>query len=283
MGVDWQAVVTTLGSTAVVVAILGYLAKSVISYLLNRDLARAEGRAKKAEQERESEFKKSIVRYTKEIENIFARNERIRQELIRWSNPISGSVDALRYRLENILDDGGYLALSSDWNNGEDSNWSITHEYLMSSTEYLFCQYYCYVELLREKLSFELFYNHREKDRFFEKTRAVGRALSDFPHEELELREFPKSGDMQVFNLQQRLLGEIVMVRDGDMDRCMRYSEFLIGRQELNSRGAFDPLVAFLKDLNPTNKHRWCRLVLMKSALDELGKECKTLIEDNSV
>lgn len=283
MIIDWQEVIATLGSTTVVVVAVGYLAKSIISHLLNRDLARAERCAKEAEQEREIEFKKIIVKYTKDVETIYAKDERIRQELIRWAPPISRSVNALSYRLDNILYNDGYLALSSNCINIINPNWSIKHEYFMSSTEYIFCRYYCYVELLKEELNFELFYSHTKKYYFLEKVRAVDKALSSFPHKEMESDKFPRLGDMQIFNLQQKLLGEIVMVRDRNLDRCMKYSEFLLRRQELNCSGAFDPLVAFLKELNPTNKHRWCRLVLMKRALDELSEECRTLIDDKRI
>ena len=35
---DWNAVVTTLGSTAIIIAALSFLAKSIVSHLLKRDL-----------------------------------------------------------------------------------------------------------------------------------------------------------------------------------------------------------------------------------------------------
>ena len=146
----------------------------------------------------------------------------------------------------------------------------------MSSTVYLFCQYFCYLELLRENLRFEIFQDHAEKDLFFDKSRKVGKALSSFPYRALE--SLPQEGDMQVFNLQQRMLGEMVTVRDKDVDRCMKYSEFLVTWKEAESNSVFNPLVEFLRDLNETNVRRWRRLELMKVALDDLYKECEGLI-----
>ena len=250
MEIDWQGVVKTLGSATVLVAAIGYVIKSFITHLTKGHLLRTK--------------------------SDHARKERIREELLRWSNPILGSVKELRDRLKNILEDEGYLALSSNYRNNIDPNWSITHVYFLSSTVYLFCQYFCYLELLREQLRFEIFQDHEEKDNFFRKSGEVGRALSSFPHKALD--SLPQEGDMQVFRLQQRMLGEIVTVRDGDVDRCMRYSEFVPKWNEPNSNGAFEPLVMFLKDLSETDMRRWGRLELMKTALDDLYEACKLLI-----
>src|SRR4051794_8965083 len=49
------------------------------------------------------------------IETEQEKQERIRQEIIRWANPILGAVTDLEARLRNILDDDGYLALSQSY------------------------------------------------------------------------------------------------------------------------------------------------------------------------
>ena len=265
MQIDWHEILTTLGSSVILIAAMAYVGKSVIEHLFKRNILRTELHHRRAEQEHKVQINRDD-----------ASTERIREELLRWSNPILGSVKALRERLENVLKHEGYLGLSLDCKDRVNPNWSITYDYFMSSTVYLFCQYFCYLELLRENLRFEIFQDHEEKDLFFDKSRKVGKALSSFPNKALD--SLPQEGDMQVFNLQQRMLGEIVTVRDGDVARCMKYSEFLAMWKEADSNGALNPLVEFLRDLNETNVRRWRRLELMKAALDELYKECESLI-----
>ena len=42
------------------------------------------------------------------------KEERVRLEIDRWSNPILGAVRGLHRRLANILDDDAFVALHSD-------------------------------------------------------------------------------------------------------------------------------------------------------------------------
>jgi hypothetical protein len=75
------------------------------------------------------------------------------------------------------------------------------------STVFLFSQYFCWIRLLEEKLSFELFERQTDKDTFFNKVEEVARTLASFPLR--ELNGIPGRGDLQVFRLQQRAIGEI--------------------------------------------------------------------------
>jgi hypothetical protein len=164
MRVDWGDVLKTIGSTTVVVAILGYVAQTSIKYFLDRDA---------------ETFKSEVARKT-------ARLDRVRQEVLRWSNPVLGSVQELQGRLKNVLDDDGYLALAPDSKLNPD--WSIDHQYFLSSTVFLFAQYFCWVHLLEERLNFELFEQQAEKDDFFREVKDVERTLASFPLDELRGR-----------------------------------------------------------------------------------------------
>ena len=62
------------------------------------------------------------------IESENEKKERIRREVARWANPILGAVQDLEYRLNNILYDGGNFALSSDYCEEFNSDWSILYE-----------------------------------------------------------------------------------------------------------------------------------------------------------
>jgi hypothetical protein len=302
MVVDWNRLIETLGSTAIIVAALGFVAKSLVQHLFSRDLdthkadltrrADHELAEARAQVDREIagakartdaaliDLKGQLDQKLEALRSVLAadtaRTDRIRQEVVRWANPILGSVEELQRRLRNILHDGGFVALAPTPSGRAHPEWSIRYEYFLPSTIYLFCQYFCWVRLLQESLSFELFRKHQEKDALVAKIYAVGGTLSDYPRE--ELRGLPGSGDAQVFNLQQRALGELVMTPAGDVVRCMRYSEFLAKWPDPAFKAALDPLITFVDKLRPEHTFRWKRLELMADALEQLAEACRGLL-----
>src|SRR5208337_1943344 len=230
-GVDWSDILKTIGSSAVVVGILGFIARGSFGHVLKRDLEA----------------------YRTQLATDTAYRDRVREEVLRWSNPIlGGSLKELQGRLVNILDNVGYAAISPKFTDRLNPEWSIDHEYFFSSTVFLFAQYFCWVSLLEERLSFELFKGHAERDEFFEKVKAVSRTLAGFPLSELE--GISGSGDLQVFSLQQRAIGEALYVSDGTNLRAMRYSEFLEKWRDQEFQRRFKQLTRFLEELEPSNK-----------------------------
>ena len=290
---NWQEILGELGSTAIIVAAICFFAKSMVTHMLQRDLASHDSKlrdrtaqvladtkqsAQAAEQERKVAFDKELLDYKQRLERRGAKEDRIRDEVIRWANPILGSVKALQARLRNILRDRGYLALSRRSQTGMNPEWSITVEYFLPSTIYLFCQYFCYVRLLEERLSFELFEKQDDKDHFFERVHEVGQTLSSYPHR--GLAELSGTGDRQVFTLQQRALGEAMAVGIGDECRCIRYAEFLSKWNCSKFRETYEPLVRFIESLEPRHEHRWRRLEMMSEALEKLHDSCLRLLAD---
>jgi hypothetical protein len=116
------------------------------------------------------------------------RQERLRLEVLRWANPILGSVRSLRSRLENILDQDLYVALDrkAEWSLSED--WAIDRVYAVESTLFVFAEYFAWVQLLHEKMSFELFESEETKDEFFDAVWKVSGALSKWPDARVEER-----------------------------------------------------------------------------------------------
>ncbi len=83
--------------------------------------------------------------------------------------------------------------------------------YFMASTLYQFGRYFCWIGMLEEELSFEVFRSHKEMDEFLAKVIAVSKALGDYTPQP------PLSGnanDTQVFRLQQRAIGETLASRE---------------------------------------------------------------------
>jgi hypothetical protein len=304
--VNWGNVFNTLGSTAVVVAILGFLAKVIIDDVFARGLETHKNKLKEAADKdveshkaalkrdadlelarvkeladrellaQKAKFDLQMAAFQTELATRSARADRMREEIVRWANPILGSVMALMRRLQNILHEEGYLALSPETEIKVDTDWSIRYDYFLCSTVYLFCQYFCWVRLLQESLSFELFEKHEEKDSFIKSIHAVGGKLSAYPLR--ELGNLPPGGDYQVFNLQQLALGESLIVREGTEVRCMRYSEFEMKWADPAFKHQFDPMTRLVDRLQPTSVRRWKRVELMKAALADLNKQCENLL-----
>jgi hypothetical protein len=144
--VDWNAVITMIGSTTVVVGILSFLAQTIIKHFLNRDiethkadlkrdtdreLANMKARADAALLEQKADFDRQMEALKSELATKAARVERLRQEVIRWANPILGSVMSLQRRLDVVLNEEGYLALSPMVEGNINRNWSATYQYYL--------------------------------------------------------------------------------------------------------------------------------------------------------
>ena len=206
------------------------------------------------------------------------RRGRIREEVIRWSNPIFGAVDSLHYRLDNVLG-GLYPALDSSQRDVErplDPDWSVDHSYAMESTLFLFGQYFAWIRLLEQEMRWELFPSKAAKDKFFKAVYAVSSALAKWPHR----RVVGEGPDAQVFTLQQRAIGELLISRESERARVMSYSEFLAAR-ETDVEGSFGhtlkPLESLITGIAPQSK-RWSRLQLARQALLDLKSECDQLL-----
>jgi hypothetical protein len=213
-----------------------------------------------------------------EMQEKNSRDERIRREVVRWANPILGAVGELTDRLRNILEQKGYFALYKIPLTGMNPNWSISYEYFMSSTLYLFGQYFAWVQMLQDKLSFELFQSQKEKDKFFNAIREVGSSLSDFPP------KYECSGkDTQIFRLQQKAIGELFITHDGDNVGCLSYPDFFHGIEDPTMSLHIKPLKLLLEDLNPNDECRWKRVVTSYEALKRLKTNCEELLSTTSI
>jgi hypothetical protein len=201
------------------------------------------------------------------------RKDRVREQVIQWANPILSAVEDLNHRLVNILD-RGYAALNKQ---GQFSpQWSITYEYFMFSTLYLFAQYFAWIQMLREQLSFELFQSEQTKVEFFKRIRAVGKPLADLPYAPLTNCS---EEDRQVFRLQQRVIGELMILRDSNTPRCMSYPDFLEKLKEPSFEHHFEPLRALLENVSPGNNCRWIRLEETRKALYDLMEYCQQVLK----
>jgi hypothetical protein len=202
------------------------------------------------------------------------RERRVRQEILRWANPILGAVGDLRARLANILEDGAYVALDPRWDPKSNTSWSISYDYFMCSSLYLFANFFARTRMLEETLSFEMFTSQAEKDRLFGALRGVSKALGSYPP------GYNCSGpDIQVFRLQQRALGELIIGREDNKDRCWTYPEFVAGLKTAEVADHFASLRQLLERVGPDDDCRWKRLIETNHALYELDAVCRDLLD----
>jgi hypothetical protein len=264
-----------------IIAALGWLGKQVISSLLKKESEKYKADLKKENDQEilraKNELDRGMLVYKQELEIVAKSDDRIRCEILTWANPILESVNGLESRLQNILTTKGYKALEPGFSLPE---WSVTYEYFLNSTLFLFGQYFCWTHMLHQELSFELFRSQREMKDFFAKVDEVNSKLSDFPpFFEGQEKEYDGSGhDAQIFRLQQRAIGEMLAARRGNRRACRSYASFLAKLTDQDFRQAFDPVRRLVDKLQPEDR-RWKRLVHAHTALTELQTECNRLLQ----
>ncbi len=260
-------VLSQIGTATVVIAILGFGGKQIFAHLLKAHLEEL-----KSELKHKSEV--LLAQHKKALDIKAATDERIRREVVRWANPIFNSVKDLQCRLNNILEDEGYKALDPA-TASTDSQWSMTYEYFMESTLYLFGQYFCWVHMLTQELSLELFHTSADKERFAAARYAVSGALGDYPP------SFPVHGtgyDRQVFHFQQRAIDEMLSVSHKGSRSCVAFPKYATKRSEAEFTVAFDPLRQLLDKVKP-GERRWERFCATREALINLFSACETLLK----
>jgi hypothetical protein len=264
-----------------VITALGWLGKQGISNLLKRESDKYKADLKtKNDQEilrAKNELDRGMAAYKQQLEAVAKSDDRIRSEILTWANPILESVNGLESRLRNILATDGYEALKPGFSHPQ---WSVTYEYFLTSTLYLFGQYFCWTLMLRQELSFELFRSQKEMKDFFYKVDRVNGKLSDFPPLfEGNKKEYDGDGqDAQVYRLQQRVIGELLATRRGNRRACRSCAFFLSKLADQNFNRAFDPVRKLVDGLQPKDR-RWKRLLDTHSALVELQNECNRLLQ----
>ncbi len=242
---------------------------------LNKELESHKSELQTEIENHKSELNKHLESHKSGLRKDDEREARIRDEALKWANPILGSVRQLRYRLGNILDNEGWVALEPGFTQDD---WSMTYEYFMSSTLYAFATYFHWVERLEAAMSFELFETQEEKDRLLGAIAAVSRALGSYPP------NFECDGeDAQVFRYQQQAIGEALILRssgDSTSARCMNHDEFLRALTQGDSlETRLSPLRSLIEEVNPGSGCRWQRLEEVRKHLLELEGVCASLLD----
>jgi hypothetical protein len=209
-------------------------------------------------------------RFHQQIQDEAAAEDRVRSQIVLWANPILSAVRSLELRLNNILNDSGYEGLDAV-HPPKDMNWSVSYDYFLHSTMYLFAQYFCWVRMLELELSFEVFGSRVVKESFFAGLVKVSKALGDYHPPSYEGND----PDTQVFRLQQQAIGEILSLEK--KQRCLGYASFLTKIADPHTAVHFLPLKNLFDNIKPGEK-RWNRLTAVLDAISGFRKDCEGLL-----
>ena len=274
---DWNRILEIIGGTTVIVGAIAWLARTWMGHIFNRDIENFKQQLAAAHERDLESLKHQYVieteHFRSQLQTETLSDERIRQEILLWANPILGTVQSLGFRLFNILEREGYVALNKHYDRKTHTQWSMSYDYFMNSTLYLFASYFCWVRMLQDRLNFELFRTQAEKDKCFSAIDGVNSALRKFPPP-YEC----KGPDTQVFNMQQRIIGEMLIVQERNHPACMTYNEFLTRLQDKQFAERLAPIRNLLKNMNPQEDCRWKRLKATRHALTDLESYCKELL-----
>lgn len=265
---NWTALLETLGGTAIMIAAVAWLSRTLVGQLLKKEYEQFKS-------DLTTQHKRELKKFERQLESEASAEDRIRQEILRWANPVLEAVLHLQSRLDNILHDHAYPALDKNFDGMLKETWSISYAYLMPSTLYSFASFFAWVRMLRERMSFELFRNHKEKDRFYAAIRGVQDALSDWPPHGYEC----SGPDTQVFTMQQRAIGEMLIVPNANKPECMSYHAFLSKWTTDAFQSRLSPLCLLLEGLQPADKCRWKRLQATLSKVHALRQCCEELLQ----
>lgn len=309
-------IISVIGGAVALVAAAAWLAKMLIQHWLNEDIEthrsslRKDVESHKSQmqqnvamtlQEAKYEFENELVLRKGEIdvfrdelknwnESESEREKRLRGQAMKWANPILSAIRDLKSRIDEILLHQGFWALSSS-SSGAPHGWSANYNYYMVSTLYYFAQYFCWTRMLQQKISAELFVSNSDLDDFQKLMTRVSNSLERFPFtdeleettgnesQEIDSKAIPK--DIQLFSLQQRAIGESLILDDENGERIMSYKEFVdnwVNQDNIKFRRHMDPLESFLKEIKPEDDLRWSRLFEMAQQLEDFETTCASVL-----
>jgi hypothetical protein len=163
-------VLEQLTSTVVVVGAAVFVVRSLFVHVLARDLDRYKIELQAASNEKleaiRFEATKPLEEHRSELAVRASKHQRLADEILPWSVPVLDAIDELQRRLENILDGSLFVSLDRSAD-GAAPGWSITSDDVMESTLYAFAKYFCWMDLLSERLTFGFFDSLEAREELF--------------------------------------------------------------------------------------------------------------------
>lgn len=258
---DWLVqFMGALTGTGVAVAAAGYLARSFLDSRLEKDL----------------EEHKALLR-EEEAQRAAERLERadIRAIVRKYSRVILLAASDLQDRLWHLTErqakSKNKVLLAGDHDKPIYGAWPMTPRHYLTSSMYLFCSYFFWVETLKNDIRFLEFSEAEKSNAFNYHVKRIERMFA-----ETELQRFAAgriSTDYPVFQLMQAEAGDALTLRSGDQHRAMTFHEFRRSYDDLLARneglGRLQVLLLGAMSDAPSN---FClrRLKLVCNALHDL-------------
>jgi hypothetical protein len=156
---------------------------------------------------------------TRDLEELKARLQETAEEkrrkrdaevvLARYREPLTAAAYDLQSRLHNILEDRFLETYATSENERQ--------EEAIASTLFRFAQYFAWAEILRQDIHSWRFTKDAD-------TRAVGAQLAEVQEAFLSDLDNP---DFMVWRDEQRAIGELMIVQEGDTKTCLGYARFV--------------------------------------------------------
>jgi hypothetical protein len=147
----------------------------------------------------------------------------------KYSSPILLAAADLQDRLwhltQNQAKASSPILLEQEASRQKSSLWPMTRRHYLTGTLYLFARYFAWVEILRREVQFLDFGATELTERFSKKLKDVERALAETDLQQFSTVEI--KADRQIFQLQQVMIGQLLMVDNDDGLFCLSYADFM--------------------------------------------------------
>ena len=246
----------SIGGTATALLVVGYLSRSLISHLFNKEMEGYKARISLENNIALEEIKAELQRNAK------GEDRTIEYEMImkRYQGPLLHAVFDLQSRLYNIIVQG---FVDVYYVHGNDSE----KEYVVNNTVFVIAQYFAWTEIIRSEIQFMDFGD-------LNKTKG----LSELRDNIYGLWQTDRFLDpFRVWAGEQRAIGELMIEEKNNQLTCIGYAAFL-NKLKNNNEPLFEKLKFNVVSLSSSGSQPFSRLGGIQHALidilDYLDPEC---------
>lgn len=237
-----------IGGTTTALLIVGFLSKSLISHLFNKEMESYKSKLSLENSVTLEEIKTELLRNAK------SEDRTIEYEMImkRYKGPLLHAVYDLQSRLYNVIVQGLIDAYYTHGNEGE-------KEYVVNNTVFVIAQYFAWTEIIRREIQFIDF---RDSDN----TKKISE-LRDNIYGLWQTDGF--SDPFRVWAGEQRAIGELMIEDVNEHHTCIGYAAFLNKLKE-NNETLFKKLQNDVVSLSNSGSQSFPRLREIQHALIDI-------------
>ncbi len=235
----------SMGGTATLLIVAGYLAKSYITFQLNKEM-------EDYKTKNNHDYNIKIEELKSKLQIITAQDIRkteYQDVMKKYQGPLLHAAYDLQSRLYNILAQGFITKYYLQGNSGE-------KDYVVNNTVFVIAQYFAWVEIIRREIQFIEFND-------ITKTKEISRLRDNI----YTLWQTNKFDDLfRIWAGEQRAIGELMIVGNNNQLGCIGYASFL-AKLTNNKEPLFEKLQSDVKDLSTKVEDSFTRLTEIQHAL----------------